>query len=469
MLKVYLDWNVISHLKDKKNRELREAILRYSKSFIFPYSEAHLHDLRRGDESHPGYQIDQDVLNEICGTHLLEYDGKINSAYPYKCDTKEYNIRKNALLSFFHSGFSEESFSQLIASSGVDYTALMNLLSMIPIPPINILNMSAGNLNDLAHVIFELGGRYAKDKNLSTLIRKYIEENTTESERNRIKYAKVETVFQELDSITIPQIGKSFLKIISDNLPDKRDDSLFVAIYLALDAVGFRTDKKRTLINKYSDAQHAYYASKCDVLVTNDRKLKEKAQAIYNKFGIKTLIMSGSDLIDYMEDIANKEYDLLYFLNHIAPKYAKPSREEGDLLYYKQIPYPVLGLFNFCSEVELPNISEKPIVLRLFLPQNGFVYFTELDRFFNLIEMQLDEEEKEVFRKDYRDVFMSRNRERILKARYSLDFGSFYMHLMADPDSPVPLPMMAIAVGAFYTHEGKEIMNQTHRSDPVIA
>lgn len=58
--------------------------------------------------------------------------------------------------------------------------------------------------------------------------------------------------------------------------------------------------------------------------------------------------------------------------------------------------------------------------------------------------MQLDEEEKEVFRKDYRDAFMTRNSERILKARYSLDFGTFNMHLMADLDSPVPLPKMAI-------------------------
>ena len=442
MLKVYLDWNIITHLKDKKNRELREAIMRYGKSFIFPYSEAHLHDLRSGDESHPGYQIDQDFLNDICGTHLLEYDGKINSAYPYKCDTKEYNLRKDTLLSFFHSGFSEETFTQLIAGSGVNYPALMKVLSMVPIPQVNILDMSARDLKDFVHIIFELGRRYAKDENLSTLIRKYLEENTPESERNKIKYAKAETVFQELDNICHGE--KSFVDIINDNLPDKRDDTLFVAIYLALDAVGFRTDKKRTLINKYSDAQHAYYASKCDIFVTNDRKLKEKAQAIYNRFGIKTLIKSGSDLIDFMEDIAKKEYDLVYFFDHISPKYAKPSRKEGDLLYYNQTPYPVLGLFNFCTEVELPNIGEKTFVLRLVLPQNGFVYFTELDRFFNLIEMQLDEDEKDMFRKDYRDVFMTNDRECILKARVSLDFGTFHMNLMADPDSPVPLPMMTL-------------------------
>ena len=45
---------------------------------------------------------------------------------------------------------------------------------------------------------------------------------------------------------------------------------------------------------------------------------------------------------------------------------------------------------------------------------------------------------------EYRDVFMSRNKERILKVRFSITLGDYLMQLIADPDSLVPLPLMIL-------------------------
>ena len=45
---------------------------------------------------------------------------------------------------------------------------------------------------------------------------------------------------------------------------------------------------------------------------------------------------------------------------------------------------------------------------------------------------------------EYRDVFMSRNKERILKARFSIILGDYLVQLIADPDSFVPLPLMVL-------------------------
>lgn len=208
--------------------------------------------------------------------------------------------------------------------------------------------------------------------------------------------------------------------------------------------VGFRSDKKRTIANRYADAEHAYYASKCDVFATGDTRLGEKAQAIYNKLGITTKIISDSDLIALLEDIPPKEYDLDYFFNEIAPKYSLPYKEEGDLHFYHPLPYPLYGLFNLCEEVELPKMGLYPLVFRCVLRPNGYVYFTELDRFFNYIETILPDEEIPVFQSQFREVFLSRNKEKILKARYTYNFDSYFMELMADPDTKIPLPMMIL-------------------------
>lgn len=110
MIKIYLDWNIISKLKRKEGEELKNALMKNKNSFVFPFSAAHLRDLRRGDQAHEGYGLDKAKLSELCGTHLLEYSDTIDSAYPYCCTSEDYNDLKDIDLSLFSSGFTEEAF-----------------------------------------------------------------------------------------------------------------------------------------------------------------------------------------------------------------------------------------------------------------------------------------------------------------------------------------------------------------------
>lgn len=45
MLKIYLDWNIITHLKDEQNSDLFTFLQTNKDYFIFPYSKAHIKDL----------------------------------------------------------------------------------------------------------------------------------------------------------------------------------------------------------------------------------------------------------------------------------------------------------------------------------------------------------------------------------------------------------------------------------------
>lgn len=448
MQKVYLDWNIITHLKDDKdeNKELLDNIRKYSNFFIFPYSAAHLRDLRNGDEKSSGYKIDLQMLTEICGTHLLEYDSNFDSAYPYQCAPKEYLEKKGDEIRLFSSGFTEESFREFFNGLNFDFDIFLNEMSKIEAPLVNLpqIGVVKGSMRDVFGMLMQLGERYAKNKNIGKLIGSYLKETLSENEFNKIKMAKVDTIFDVLDEQTIPKVGKSFVDIIRDSLTDKRDSTLFTTLYLALDAVGFRTDKKRTFLNRYADAEHAYYASKCDVLVTEDSRLADKAQAIYKKLGYYTIVKKSADLGEYMEAIASRTYDFDYFFDVIAPRYAKPNREVGDLQYYSQMPFPFFGLFNLCQEIDLPKSKVNPLFLRIYLSQKGYVYYTEIERFFQKIEDFLYQDDIISFRKEYKDVFLSRNKERILKVRTTIDFGEFVMVLSADPDSDIPLPMMIL-------------------------
>ena len=54
-------------------------------------------------------------MEEICGTHLLEYSKEKDSAYPYQCTPNDYLERKREEIDLFKSGFTEKSFSTLFA------------------------------------------------------------------------------------------------------------------------------------------------------------------------------------------------------------------------------------------------------------------------------------------------------------------------------------------------------------------
>lgn len=72
MLKIYLDWNIITHLKDDNDtsKELLDAIRDYHDFFIFPFSAAHLRDLCKGDKNCPGFKKDLDTTDRDTATKI---------------------------------------------------------------------------------------------------------------------------------------------------------------------------------------------------------------------------------------------------------------------------------------------------------------------------------------------------------------------------------------------------------------
>ena len=71
MLKIYLDWNSINNIQTR-HPKLYELIKEYGHLFIFPYSNAHIRELRVSkDENNPFYQRDIATLTENCHSYFM--------------------------------------------------------------------------------------------------------------------------------------------------------------------------------------------------------------------------------------------------------------------------------------------------------------------------------------------------------------------------------------------------------------
>ena len=105
---------------------------------------------------------------------------------------------------------------------------------------------------------------------------------------------------------------KTFDELTLDSLKLRNKDKdyskfdWFITRYNTLDLVGYKSDKKSIIPNIVTDAFHAYYAAHCDVFLSEDKRLKNKASVVYKEFGIKTLIFSEKEFCSLIDSLIIK-------------------------------------------------------------------------------------------------------------------------------------------------------------------
>ena len=70
--------------------------------------------------------------------------------------------------------------------------------------------------------------------------------------------------------------------------------ALYQTLFNLIDSANYWGDKKTAHSNvaRLYDAAHAYFAQVCDVLVTNDKRMRAKTKAVYSFLGVKTRVVS---------------------------------------------------------------------------------------------------------------------------------------------------------------------------------
>jgi hypothetical protein len=122
---------------------------------------------------------------------------------------------------------------------------------------------------------------------------------------------------------------------------------------------------------------------------------------------------------------------------------------EGENEVYKQLPFHFLGLFNFCIKADYPNTNSTTGIFRIVIPQRGYVFYTELERFFNLILNILpDSSQKQNFQEGFIDKFQTRKKDVIENASFNYIDSSCQLSILADKFSLIPLPIVYLTLNS---------------------
>lgn len=450
MLKVYLDWNIISYLKEEKYTDLRNYLAQVKNFFVFPFSRAHIQDLYQSKSpNNKKYEQDLDTLSEICQTHLLNYEESIDAPYPYECTPRQFIEREHHTLQAYASGFDSINFTDLIKSmmDATSFDALHNTLLAYPLlsPVINPTNgTTILNMWDALSFALDNLSALLKDKKLEVELYKSMCKIEGENKIQEMQNIDASDILGYLNEVCLSRTGTSLTDSILKTLVKingKNSYNYFLAEYTTLALTAYSRDKKRNILNIMTDAIHSFYAMRCDVLVTKDEGMQKKAEAEFKRFNSSTKIITIEELQSFLEEELYREYNIDYIQKEVIPKYSIGDERGEGKLAYKNVPSPIFGLFSNCIKIpETPNA----LVLKVNLIPNGYVYYSELRRFFKLLMDGLPDKQKSIFQIDVIDKFLTRNRDVILSIESSFYYDKWQIKLIGDPMSEVPLPMLII-------------------------
>ena len=348
MIKVYLDWNCITHCKDKWP-ELKEFLEYHNNVFICPFSEAHIRDVQRNSSSNSEYYSqDIDLLTQISGMNMLQLKGKNLSLYkvaPRDCIKKHvgaYDCFINLLTPLYR-------IVQLLVKATIDQKVLSRI------------------------------SRENSPEKVIPLINGYISNDSSNSNN-------IETLLNSVNTSVNIDIASRVRQT-----------------YYFIDLLGYKKeDKRKSLANIDTDAQHIAMASLCDYLISDDGRMRDKAKVIYGREKCATIVLGPHEFMNRMHEIAEKCNDVDR-IPIIMKTIGFPSFQE-DGAHYKKIDSPLWGTFNLC--LNAASLSSTMPTNEAFFVTDRFMFYDELRPMVNSIFKTLPEAQRRALAEHYAQSFV---------------------------------------------------------------
>ena len=235
-MRVYLDNNVLISIEENKY-SLNDFISIPESEYY--YSNAHISELLNGvDKSIPGLKERRlSTIISVCGSKYLFQDTDSSIQLTYCNPEKVYDS-----------------------------------LSMVSVMRVGINNFAISFTPNRAGILTELQWDAKEVGNYSP-----------------------KEIFKEIDKRLRTSKYKLSIEDYLNLCEAYTESTVYNSLFNLLDMVSYRKDKNN--ISRLYDSSHTYYAQKCDVLVSDDARMRVKAEAVYHYLKVHTQVMSAEDFL----------------------------------------------------------------------------------------------------------------------------------------------------------------------------
>lgn len=414
MIRIYLDWNVISNLKQPGFQETFDFLKANRDILLFPYTPAHFTDLMKSyTPNNDLFFQDLETLELLCGKHLMRWEGEegVKPLFGTPMEYFEGEKNKENLLDLMdiEKVFQDLNDSTVELGLGKLGDLLKSLYQMQP-SGIEITSENHDTLKkffpnlkanssmwDLMKDVAPFTQKLLHDRDYYKDLRKTIEEQGIKLEANSGNWNFDEVIRRIDEYLKKKGTNLNYLDLVKSSLEHKKGKitqyEYYTTAYLMLDMFGYKMDKlpKPTdnMQNIQTDAEHSFFGGHCDYLVAFDSKMRIKSKVLYNEFNISTVIIEPNELIPTISKAIHKLDSQINFLSE-ALSYCKeeylvehhPITEEQNFeVHAFKLPNFYCNYFNYVILSNYP--SQEGFVLtfrKAFSNFSRFIYYTEAEK-----------------------------------------------------------------------------------------
>ncbi|NML57013.1 hypothetical protein [Chryseobacterium cheonjiense] len=309
---IYLDLNIfdrlekIDLLEEEEKTEYTNLLTFISNDNVeVPYSNAHLNDLLRGWKKNPIY-IDGHLMNiqkltkDLC---ICQYWGERNIWW-HKRDIFEFFNSKKDELDLF-----DETLDELF-DFGLGDKSPIHLTKKLLLPeqwvskiskdkfaklmfPTTILEKSLYSLfADLYSFQIKLKSDYSFYKLFKAQLSKSI--SSLKGNKDVVNYIRNNDQIPKHLKNDFFSIAEAYKPRFEIKENDNESYYKVIETFYTFDLQGYKSDANFN--NMFDDGLHTFYASHCDIFITNDDRCKYKAEKTFEKLNIKTLVIKSNEI-----------------------------------------------------------------------------------------------------------------------------------------------------------------------------
>lgn len=411
MYRIYLDWNTISYLKNLiKNGEKLDfvnLIENHQEDFLFPYSPAHIQDLAKGAEKPENLEYirkDLDFLDKISRQQCIQID-VLN-----KSKVKPFIGSAHNLLESIVETNMEDLFNPNNLEKSFENTFLPNfgkeIVDIWKRTPVDTTFITAAENNQEAKYFYDKYFRRIQTENttfnlmldffefykelksnpeiynqLADILRKQINVNPREVSNFKNPIEELNVIFKN-STFKMDFDELSTIKSEDENKLLNSSFTKYAVEYGNLDMSGFHSEKlnkKNLYTNFTNDSHHSFYAGYCDCLVSFDKKLLFKSEALYKKYKIETKTFTPQDFVNHYSKLVKDELNLTSLFevitetieNELIDEILDHNFEESRLFLFRP-KNRIFSYFNFLY-LAFDKDERKTILLRHV--RKNFSYF----------------------------------------------------------------------------------------------